>query len=132
MPSNPVSKARFWTGWVLTALSGLLLLSTGAMSAIKPEAVAAGVVHLGYPASLVSTIGIIELCCAVLYLIPQTSFLGASLVTVYLGGATASHVRIGEPFFMVALVGVVVWVGLFLRDDRLREFLPFFSWRENA
>ena len=121
MPSNRVSKARFWTGWVLTALPGLLLLSTGAISAIKPEAVAAGLVHLGYPASLMSTIGIIELCCAVLYLIPQTSFLGAILVTGYLGGATASHVRIGEPFFMAVLVGVLAWVGLFLRDDRDRK-----------
>ena len=83
-----------------------------------------GFVRLGYPESLTLGIGIVELACAVVYVIPQTSVLGAILLTGYLGGATATHVRIGEPFFMPIVLGVLIWGGLFLREDRLRALLP--------
>jgi hypothetical protein len=85
---------------------------------------------LGYPESLALGIGVLELVCIVLYLIPRTSVLGAILLTGYLGGAIASHVRIGSELFSILLpiiVGVMLWGGLFLRDDRLRTLLPLRS-----
>jgi hypothetical protein len=94
------------------------------MKLLKPAAVVEGFMHLGYPESLSLGIGIAELTSVVIYVIPRTSVLGAILLTGYLGGATASHVRIGEPFFMAIVMGVLVWGGLYLRDDRLRALLP--------
>jgi DoxX-like protein len=94
------------------------------MKLAKPAPVVEGFVRLGYPESLALGIGIVELACAVIYVIPRTSVLGAILLTGYLGGATATHVRIGEPFFMPIILGVLVWGGLFLRDERLRALLP--------
>ena len=67
----------------------------------------------------------VELLCTILYVVPRTSVLEAILLTGYLGGATASHLRIGEPFYMAVLLGVMVWGGLFLRDGRLRLHIPF-------
>ena len=69
-------------------------------------------------------LGILEVACTVIYLIPRTAVLGAILLTGYLGGATATHVRIGEPWFMPVLLGVVVWLGIYLRDPRLRALIP--------
>jgi hypothetical protein len=108
----------------MSALPVLLLLFSGVMKLLKPAAVVEGFMHLGYPESLSLGIGIAELTSVVIYVIPRTSVLGAILLTGYLGGATASHVRIGEPFFMAIVMGVLVWGGLYLRDDRLRALLP--------
>jgi len=95
---------------------------------MKPAAVVQGFAHLGYPESLLVTLGILELGCTVVYLIPRTSVLGAILMTGYLGGATATHVRIGEALFFIPVVlGVLAWGGLFLRDDRLRALIPLRS-----
>jgi hypothetical protein len=69
-------------------------------------------------------LGILELICAVIYVIPRTSMLGAILLTGYLGGAIATHVRVGEQFIMPAVLGVLIWGGLYLRDYRLRALLP--------
>jgi len=66
----------------------------------------------------------VEIACAIIYLIPQTSVLGAILLTGYLGGATATHVRVGEPVFMPVIMGVVIWLGIFLRDRRVRALVP--------
>ena len=120
----PVSKKLLWAGRIMSALPVLMLLLSGVMKLVKPAAVVEGFVRLGYPESLTVGIGIVELACAALYVVPRTSVLGAILLTAYLGGATATHVRIGEPFFMPILLGVLVWGGLFLRDDRLRALLP--------
>lgn len=76
------------------------------------------------PASFALPIGLVELACTAIYVIPRTSVLGAILLTGYLGGATATHVRVGEPFFALIVLGVLVWGGLFFRDPRLRELLP--------
>ena len=96
-----------------------------ARSAIAHERfVVEGFVHLGYPESLALAIGIVELACTVLYVIPQTAVLGAIVLTGYLGGATASHVRIGEPFHLAVLLGVLMWGGLYLRDERVRALIP--------
>jgi hypothetical protein len=101
-----------------------MLLVSGVMKLVKPAPVVEGFAHLGYPASLALGLGIIELACIVVYDIPRTTMLGAVLLTGYLGGATATHVRIGEPFLTPIVLGVLVWGGLYLRDDRLRALIP--------
>ena len=123
----PVSKKMLWAGRIISALPVLLLLFSGAMKLVKPAPVVQGFAHFGYPESLALSIGILELACTVVYVIPRTSVLGAILLTGYLGGATATHVRIGDPFFVPVGLGVLVWGGLFLRDDRLRALIPLRS-----
>ena len=92
---------------------------------MKLAPVMQGFARFGYPESLVLSIGIVELACTVVYVIPRTSVLGAILLTGYLGGATATQVRIGDPtFFAPIVLGVLLWAGLFLRDDRLRALIP--------
>ena len=94
------------------------------MKFVKPASVVEGFAHLGIPEKFAFGLGVLELACTILYLIPQTSILGAILLTGYLGGATCTHLRVGDPFFMPVLVGVFVWGGLFLREPRLRELIP--------
>jgi len=123
----PVSKKRLWAGRVISALPVLMLLFSGAMKLIKPAFLVQEFVRLGYPESLALGIGILELSCTVVYVIPRSSVLGAILLTAYLGGATATHVRIGDPFFGPVVLGVVVWVGLYLRGGQLRALVPLRS-----
>jgi hypothetical protein len=113
-----------WAGRILSALPVLLFIFGGMFSLLKPDAVAKGFVHYGYPDSALLRIAIVEIACALVYAIPRTSVLGAILMTGYLGGATATHVRVGEPPFLAIIVGVVVWAGLFLREERLRRLIP--------
>jgi DoxX-like family len=120
------SKGMYWTGWVLSVLP-CLMLGSGAVNAIfiKSQQVIDGTAHLGYPLSTLTIMGVIELLCVVFYLIPRTAVLGAILMTAYFGGAVASHIRIGESMWFVAVIfGVIVWLGLWLRDTRLRALLP--------
>jgi len=128
MPSDtqaaPASKKMLWIGWILSILPALMLLSGGIMGLVKPSIAQEGLAHYGYPVSVALPLGIVELVCTVLYLIPRTSVLGALLLTAYLGGATATHVRAGEPFYLPILVGVLIWAGLLLRESRLRPLLP--------
>jgi len=119
------SKTMLWVGYILAALPVLLLLMSGVMKLMAPPTVVEGFGHLGYPDSLALGIGIVELLCVILYVVPKTAVLGAILLTGYLGGATASHVRIGEPFHMAVLLGVVIWGSLYLRDARVRALVPF-------
>lgn len=123
-PAKP-SKAAWWTGCVLSALPVPLLVMSAVMKFMMPPEVVEGFAHLGWPDSLALALGITELTCTLLYAIPQTAVLGAILLTGYLGGAIATHVRIGEPFYTQAGLGVVLWLGLFLRDPRLRKLLPW-------
>jgi DoxX-like family len=123
----PVSNKLTWTGRIISALLVLLLLFSGSMKVFFQSQVAVEFTRLGYPESVILGIGIVEIACVIIYAIPRTTLLGAILVTGYLGGATATHVRIGDPFIMPILIGVLVWVGLFLREDRLRALLPFRS-----
>jgi len=120
----PVSKKMFWAGWIMSAPPVLLLLFSASMKVLKLPAAMDGFAHLGYPEHVALPLGIVELTCTVLYLIPRTSILGAILLTGYLGGATATHLRIGEPFHMAILLGMLVWGGLYLRDERLRALIP--------
>lgn len=123
-PTAPVSKKMLWTGRILSGLPVLLMVFGGVYSLLKPAAVAQASVHYGYPDGAMLRISIVEIACAILYAIPRTSVLGAILLTGYLGGATATHVRANEPFFLPIVTGVVVWAGLYLRDDRLRALMP--------
>lgn len=128
--AETVSKKALWGGRVLSALPLLMLLPSAAMKFLKPPEVIEGFVRLGYPESLALGLGILELACTAVYLIPRTSVLGAILLTGYLGGATATHVRVGDPFSMFiipVILGVLVWGGLFLRDPRLRALIPLRS-----
>lgn len=120
----PQSKFALVFGWILTLLAGLALIASAAMKFAKPPELLRGFADLGYPESLAMGLAIVELTSAVLYLFPPTSVLGAVLVTGYLGGATATHVRIGDPFLPPILLGVFAWGGLYFRDGRLRALLP--------
>jgi ABC-type transport system involved in cytochrome c biogenesis permease component len=127
----PVSKKMLWTGRILSGLLGLLLLADSVGKFVKPAAVVEGTVRLGYHESIILPLGIVLFACTVLYLMPRTSLLGAILLTGYLGGAVATHARVGDPLFSHILfpvyLGVMIWGGLFLRDDRLRALLPLRS-----
>jgi hypothetical protein len=127
----PVSKKMLWTGRIMTALVVLFLLMDGVMKLFNPAPVVEGMTKLGYPLSLTSVIGIILLICVVLFAIPRTSILGAILLTGYLGGAVASQLRVGLPLFSNVLfpvyMGVLIWGGLSLRDERLRALIPLRS-----
>lgn len=122
------SKKALWAGRIISALPVLMLLFSGVMKLMKPAAVLQGFARYGYAESLIVTIGLLEIGCALVYAFPRTSFLGAVLLTGYLGGATATNVRVGDPSFIVTVfLGVLAWVGLYLRDDRLRALLPLRS-----
>ncbi len=119
---TPVAR---WIGHILGILPCLLLLFSAVMKLVKPAGTAEGFAHLGIPFTQATGLGILELACTVVYLIPRTSVLGAILLTGYLGGATVIHLRVGDPFFMQPLLGVLLWGGLFLREPRLRALIPF-------
>jgi hypothetical protein len=118
------SAPRLWAGRIMSALAILFLLFDTAGKLLRLTPFVEGTTQLGYPASAVLGIGIIELLCLVSYLIPRAAILGAVLLTGYLGGAVATHVRLGSPLFTHTLfpiyVGVLIWGGLYLRDPRLR------------
>src|SRR5215813_7921981 len=127
-PQNEVgltSRAQLWTGRVITALTVAFLLFDAMVKVLNLPVAVEGTVKLGYPATLVMFIGIVELICLGAYLYPRTAVLGAVLLTGYLGGATATQVRVEDPWFIFpVVVGVLVWAGLFLRSVRLRPFYP--------
>jgi hypothetical protein len=127
--SPATSKRMVWAGRIVSALPSLLLLFSGVMKVARPEEVLKGFSDLGYPQELALGIGILELVCTVIYIVPQTAVLGAILLTGYMGGAIATHVRLGEPFFAQAVFGVLIWLGLYLRDGRLRQLIPLRSLR---
>jgi hypothetical protein len=123
----PVSKKMRWAGRILSAIPVLFLLFDGVAKLTKPASVVEATVRLGYPESIIPGLGILLLVCTVVYVIPHTSVLGAILLTGYLGGAIATHVRIGDPLFPIlfpSIVGALIWGGLFLRDERLRTLIP--------
>ena len=124
--TGTVSKASLWGGRILSGLVTLALLASGAMKFIPPdENSMKELERIGWSSELVKTLGVVEIVCAILYIVPQTSVLGAILVTGYFGGAIATHVRIGDPFVVQAIIGVLAWLGLFLRDPRIRALIPW-------
>ena len=120
----PVSKKVLWISYIMSILPALLFIMSAVMKLVKPPEVVKGFAELGIPEHLALPLGIIELTCTVIYLIPRTSVLGAILLTGYLGGAILTHLRVGQPFIMPFVVGVVVWGALYLREPRLRALIP--------
>ena len=122
-----VSKKMVWAGRIISALPVLFLLMDAIMKFVKPPVVVQTTVELGYPESVIIGLGIVLLVSTVLYAIPRTAALGAILLTGYLGGAVATHVRVGGPLFSIVfpvIFGVLIWAGLWLRDSRVRALLP--------
>ncbi|MGC2236279.1 MAG: DoxX family protein [Pyrinomonadaceae bacterium] len=127
MESETQSKKMLWAGRIISAMPVLFLLLDGAAKLFKPAPVVEATVKLGYPETVIVGLGIVLLVCTILYLIPCTSILGAILLTGYLGGAVATHVRVGDTLFTIlfpVIFGVLLWGGLFLRDERLRALIP--------
>ena len=127
LPRSAVSRKARWTGWILTALPFLMLVLSAVMKLTNGPGVAEGMQHFGIPATLTAGLGILELACAVLYAIPRTSVLGAILVTGYLGGAILTALRVGDSVYVQAVLAILAWGGLYLRDPRLRALLPLKS-----
>ena len=129
--TSSVGKKRLVAGYVLAVLVALFLTFDTVIKVLKLAPAVQGTTKLGYPASAVLWIGLIELVCLTLYLVPRTSVLGALLLTGYLGGAIATHVRLGSPLLSHTLfpiyVALLLWGGLYLRETRLRELVPFRS-----
>ena len=119
------SKKMVWAGRIISAIPVLMLTLSATMKFIKPEGFSEGIALLGWDEATMTYLGVVELLCVVLYLVPKTAVLGAILIAAYLGGATAAHVRVGDAFFIPILLGMVAWLGLWLRDKRLRDLLPF-------
>ncbi len=120
---SPVSKKLVWTGRVLTGLVVAFLAFDGAMKLIPIEPVLEALRRLGYPVEIARHLGVVLVACTALYAVPRTRMLGALLSTAYLGGATATHVRVGDPFWFPIVMGVLLWAGLYLREPRLRALL---------
>jgi hypothetical protein len=129
--SSAGSRGALWTGRILSTFAVLFLLFDSVGKLLEVPPVVAGTAGLGYPVATVVPLGVILLLSVVAYAIPGTSVLGAVLLTGYLGGAIATHLRVGNPLFSHTLfpvyVALVVWGGLFLRESRLRALLP---WRD--
>src|SRR5262245_52681011 len=124
-PPLTVSKTALWTGRIISALPVLMMVAGAAYGLSHPQEVKESMEKYAYPESTIKWLTIVEIACVILYVIPQTAILGAILLTGYLGGATATHVRVSEPWFFPVIVGVLIWLGLVLRDARLRQLLPF-------
>jgi DoxX-like family len=119
------SRKMVLAGRIISALSALFLLFDAIIKVLRAAPAVEGTVRLGYPVAVVVPIGVTLLLCVVLYLIPRTSVLGAILITGYLGGATATQVRVEDLWFLFPVgLGVLVWLGLYLRDGRLRALIP--------
>jgi hypothetical protein len=114
-----------YVAWIMSAIPVLMLLMSAAMKFAKPPPVIEGFAHLGLPAELALGLGILELACTIVYVIPRTAVVGAILLTGYLGGAIATHVRVGDNFISAVVLGLLLWAGLALREPRLRQLLPF-------
>ena len=113
-----------WTGRVITAVVSLLFLFSAGMKFVGGADVREGMAHLGLPESMTIPLGILEAACTVIYLIPASSVLGAILLAGYIGGAICTHWRVGDPFLPQIAVGLVVWLGIYLREPRLKALIP--------
>ena len=113
-----------WVGRVISVLLSLLFAMSAFMKLKGGAEVMQGMAHLGFPESLIMPLAILEISCVVIYLIPATSVLGAILLTGYIGGAICTHLRVGDPFFIQIALGIFVWLGLYLRENRLKALIP--------
>ena len=113
-----------WVGRVISGLAALLFLFSAAMKLKGGPELAEGMAHLGLPESMVMPLAILEISCVAIYLIPATSVLGAILLAGYVGGAICTHWRAGDPFVVQIVLGLFVWLGLYLREPRLKDLIP--------
>lgn len=122
------SATRLWAGRIMGAIAVLFLVFDSVIKLLKLAPAVEGTITLGYPGTAIVGIGILELACLAVYVIPRTSVFGAVLLTGYLGGAVATHVRVGNPLFTHILfptyVALLLWGALYLRDARLRAIVP--------
>ena len=129
--ATPTSSRRLWTGRILSGLGALFMAFDGTIHILRVAPVVEAFGQLGYPLGVSATLGVIELICVALYLLPRTSVLGGVLLTGYLGGAIATQVRVGAPLFSTTLfpvyVALLLWGGLYLRDERVRSLIPLRS-----
>jgi hypothetical protein len=127
-PLDSPSKRALWSGRALSGLAALFLIFDAVMKLLELPVVIQSTTQVGYPATVVFPLGAVLLACVVVYLVPRTSALGAVLLTGYLGGAVATNVRVGNPLFSHTLFPIycaaLLWVGLWLRDERLKAVLP--------
>ena len=114
----------FWVGWVVTGVAIFPFIPSAFMKIQRGPQVVQGMVHVGFPESLIPTLAFLEILSLVVYLIPQTAVLGAILLTGYLGGAICTHLRVGEVVYIQTALGILVWLVIFLREPRLRALLP--------
>lgn len=110
-----------WAGRILSVVVSLPFIFSAAMKLVRHPEVIKGMTHLGLPESILLPLGVIELLCVVVYLVPQTAFFGAILFTGYVGGTIITHWRVGEPMYLQIAFGVLIWVGLYLRRPKLRD-----------
>ena len=125
-----MSNANRWTGLVMSGLPALFLLVDGVMKLFKPAVVVDTTVQLGFPEAVILPLGVVLLAGTALYLVPRTAVLGAILLTGYLGGAVATHVRVQDgafPMIFPVIIGALLWGGLVLRDTRVAALLPLDS-----
>jgi hypothetical protein len=120
----PASRKIVWVGRVISALVSFLFAMSAVMKLRGGPEVVEGMAHLGLPESLIVPLAILEISCVVIYAIPATAVLGAILLTGYIGGAICTHLRVGDPFFMQIAIGIFIWLGLYLRENRLKELIP--------
>ena len=118
------SKKLTWTGRVISILVAALFIFSASFKFFDSPQLKEGFAHLGLPDRIAKPLGILELSCVVIYLIPQTAVIGAILLTGYLGGAICTHWRVGDPFYTHIVLGILIWLGLWLRDDRLKPLMP--------
>lgn len=116
-----------WTGRIVSSVPVLVLIMSAVMKIATPPPVVEGFAHLGLPVTLAFGLGVLELACTAIYVIPRTAVLGAILLTGYLGGAVVAHLRVGDPFIGPLIFGALIWAGLFLREQRLRALMPLRS-----
>lgn len=122
------SRAAVVTGWILGILPSALFLFSAYMKLSRPPGLEKGFQEQGIPYQYALGLGILELACVVVYLIPRTAVLGAILLTGYLGGAIMTHLRTGQHnYYIHVIMGVMLWLGLYLRDRRLRALVPLRS-----
>lgn len=122
-PAGP--KWMFWTGWTLTILPSAMLILSAVMKITHNPTAVKGLQDAGWKLEILRPLGITELLCTVIYLNPQTSVLGAILLTGYMGGAISHHLAHQESIIVQVIFGVVIWLGIFLREPRLWSVLPW-------
>jgi DoxX-like family len=113
-----------WVGWVFSALASLVFAFSAFLKLKGGPELAQGMAHLGLPDRMVLPLAILEISCVVIYLIPPTAVLGAILLAGYLGGAICTHWRVGDQFFIHIVLGLFVWLGIYLREPRLKALIP--------